>query len=145
MRLLPHGIDLLALQGWPSLHGRPLPTKIGCTRRALSTDGTGVRLVVRERTEELRGCFQWADDEKAQLLALLEQEDEEGKQPRHLDDGGYRRDDDKLFQRNPWSIFDGESCKTAVRLTMDCNTGEASFYFNLWFRIGDEFNRRPSG
>ncbi|RCS47757.1 hypothetical protein DTL42_14680 [Bremerella cremea] len=103
------------------------------------------QFAVLERTgDSLRGCFRWTDDEKQQLLALLEQEDEEGSQPWYLDDDGYRLDDEKLFQKSPWSIVDGETCKKAVQRMMDCDTGEAWFCFTPWFRIGDELNRRPS-
>lgn len=103
------------------------------------------RFVVQERTEDtLRGCFRWTEGEKAQFLAMLNQEDEEGKQPWYLDDDGYRLDDEKLFRMSPWSIVNGETCKKAVQRFIDCNTGQAWFCFTPWVRIGDEFNRRPS-
>ncbi|MEW4453191.1 hypothetical protein AB1L30_10985 [Bremerella sp. JC817] len=103
------------------------------------------RFAVQDQTKELlRGCFRGTDDEKAQILALLEKEDEDERQPWYLDDDGYRLDDDELFQMSPWSIVDGESCRKAVQRTMDCDTGEAWFCLTPWFLIGDELNRRPS-
>jgi hypothetical protein len=103
------------------------------------------RFAVQDRTADLlRGCFRWTDNEKVQILALLEQEDEEGRQPWYLDGNGCRLDDDRLFQMSPWSIVDGESSAKAVQRMFDCDTGEAWFCLTPWFRIGDELERRPS-
>ncbi len=97
------------------------------------------RFAVQKRTEHtLRGCFRWTDEEKAHILEMLEQEDEEGKQPWYLYVDGYRLVDDKLFQMSPWSMVDGETCRKAVQRTTDCNSGEAWFCLTPWFQIGDE-------
>ncbi|MCU0880225.1 MAG: hypothetical protein MUF06_20835 [Pirellulaceae bacterium] len=103
------------------------------------------RFAVESRTEDvLRGRFQWTDDEKAQILALLEQEDEEGNQPWYLDGDGYRLSDENLFPLSPWTIVDRESCTKAVQRMIDWESGEAWFCLAPWFRIGDELNRRRS-
>jgi hypothetical protein len=103
------------------------------------------QFAVQEQTEDsFRGRFQWTDSQKALLLAMMEKEENDEGQPWYLDDEGYRLDDDELFKASPWTITSTSEPKKVVQRFLDSHSGEAWFCTTPWFRIGDEFNRRPS-
>ena len=103
------------------------------------------QFAVQEQAQNsFRGYFQWAGSQRTRLLALIENEENDEKQPWYLDDEGYRLDDEDLFKASPWTITSGLQLKKVVQRFMDTYTGEACFCTTQWFRIGDEFNRRTA-
>lgn len=98
---------------------------------------------VQELTDDsLHGRFLWSAEQRDLLHGVIAHEDEE--EPAwYLDEDGYRFDDDALFQHSPWSMLTGTTRIQLVQRQMDWTSGESTFCLTPWFRIGDEYNRRP--
>jgi hypothetical protein len=58
-----------------------------------------------------------------------------------LDNDGYRLEDQKLFEKSPWTIIENGKARKVIKRFLNEN-GEIWFAMKPWLRIGDTNNNK---